>query len=156
MRSYYIARRLGRRGAMLTLMGVTYGFLGLGVIMRANQFGPQPFNPLYTLVPPGLQGCLWIATGVVACIFAWVPVPPIRPDVSDKWHDGDGIGWVALYVMPFLRILSYLTSWIAYLILGQGSAIGWYIAALHVPFLLVTLICSGWRENFHAYTTRIR
>ena len=32
-----LARRLGRRGAMLTLMGVTYILLGVGVLTH-----PQP------------------------------------------------------------------------------------------------------------------
>lgn len=135
-----IARRLGRRGAMLTLMGVTYILLGLGVLVRPPTFIEWNF---LSSVPAWLRGGAWIASGLVACGYAWRRMPA----KSRAWTAGDGIGWSALYVLPFFRVASYSGAWIGYLISGHGYAGAWYVALLHVPFLLITLICSGWRED---------
>jgi hypothetical protein len=154
-----IRYRLGRRGLMLTLMGVTYILIGAGVLIRPDITGVDDAYEL--MIPKVVRGIAWIVTGLIAAVFAWRKMPPTRAPRDMRWIDGDRIGWMALYVMPFIRITSYGGSWICWVAseiserlgieggewLSGGTATAWYTAILHAPLILIVLICSGWREN---------
>lgn len=154
-----LRHRLGRRGLMLTLMGLTYVLIGIGVLIRPDISTVDDAYEL--LIPKLIRGIAWLVTGFLAAVFAWRKMPPSRPAGELRWLDGDRIGWMALYVMPFIRITSYGGSWICWVAseissrfsldggewLSGGTATAWYPAILHAPLILIVLICSGWREN---------
>ena len=165
-----IRHRLGRRGLMLTLMGLTYVLIGVGVLIRPDISNVDDAYEL--LIPKVVRGVAWIMTGLCAAVCAWRVAPPSARGRDPHWTDGDTIGWAALYLMPFIRVTSYGLSWVCWVmaevsewvvgfvldrfgwvwvvdseILSGGTATAWYTAVLHLPLILIVLICSGWREN---------
>ena len=136
--------RLGRRGAMLLVLGVTYIALGYGV-------GTRPMTPaegaFVLYLPTAVLAVMWAGSGAVAVLAAW-----------RRW---DSAGWLALYVVPVLYVLSYGGAWAMWMLTEfvlpaptYGDPLAWYNAALRVPFIAIVLICSGWRETTHARTDR--
>ena len=116
------ADRLGRRGALLTTLGITYVLVGLGA------FVIEPTTTsTYLTIPSYGRALLWAITGLVAFVFAW--------RLSDRR------GWVALFIPPIIRGGAYTMDWL------KGAEDAWYQAvAGNVPFIAVVLICAGWRE----------
>ena len=123
--------RLGRRGAMLLLLGLVHILIGVGVFIRPPVTTRGSF---LTLVPEPIQAAAWVLCGIVAVVWAFRRL--------------DYLGWLALYVMPSLRVLTYAGAWAVYIISGgtDGAENAWYTAVLHLPLILAVLICSGWRE----------
>lgn len=131
--------RLGRRGAMLLLLGIVHVLIGVGVWVRPPVTTPGSF---LTLVPEGVQSAGWIVSGLLGAIWAF--------------RRRDSIGWLALYVMPTIRFISYAGAWLVWVVTtgvdprgifpNDGSENAWYTAVLHVPLILAVIICSGWRE----------
>lgn len=156
-----LGRTLGRRGAMLLTLGLTYVALGYGVGTRPVLWVEGSF---VTYLPQFVPAAGWVLSGLVACVAAW-----------RRW---DTIGWLALYVVPAVYLVSYAGSWLLWQITANilpalaygimwatsaaafhvdlrwwlidppyGDASAWYNALLRVPFLAIVLICSGWRET---------
>lgn len=123
---------LGRRGAMLVIMGLVYVVLGLGLTL--GRPGPHAvrFNLMYTTPAwPWITG--WVVTGGIALLYAW--------------RARDWLGWVLLYIMPLITIMVYLAKWILDLTHRTGYYTAWYDAILFTPFIAIVLVCSGWEEN---------
>lgn len=121
--------RLGRRGSMLLLLGIVHMLIGFGVWIRPSSDVQGSF---LNFMPDTVQAVGWILGGAIGVIWAF------------RRHDS--AGWLALYVMPVLRFFSYMGAWFVWLVTGSGTASAWYVAVLHVPLVLMVLICSGWRE----------
>lgn len=114
--------RLGRRGAILTTLGLTYLLIGLGALIL-----PASTSTLYLLIPDVARSLLWFAAGGLAVVYAW--------------RHSDRSGWVALFIPPTIRGVAYLIAWLG----GEENA--WYQAVINLPFIVIVLICSGWREE---------
>lgn len=124
-------KKLGRRGAMLTLLGIVYILVGYGAVSRPQE---RVNGAFMTYLPDWIIFILWGVCGLTAICFAW--------------RKFDEVGWLALYIPAGLRFISWIGSWVIHLIPGgQGGFVsGWYNAAFTAPFIIVALICSGWKE----------
>ncbi|WP_375425997.1 hypothetical protein [uncultured Friedmanniella sp.] len=114
--------RLGRRGAILTTLGLTYALVGLGALIL-----PAGDSTLYLRIPAVARAVMWWTAASFALIYSW--------------RKSDRSGWIALFIPPTLRGLAYLFAWFG------GEERAWYSAVINLPFILVVLICSGWRER---------
>lgn len=114
--------RLGRRGAVLIILGVLWILVGANVL--AVDYDP----PLALAAAPPIQSALWIGTGFVACAFSWRP------------QGQDAPGFLALYVMVGYRCISYAFEWGS----GRGSAVIGLLVWIVIAALI--LIIAGWRE----------
>ena len=116
----------------MLLVGLSYFAQGVSAL---ETWGTGP----HELIPPQLRCALWIVSGGIAVITAWRPV-----------HDTNPLGWLALYVPPALWSLSYLMSWIAYLLPGRELPFE-YLGGLTYAFVwglvvAVILVCADWPE----------
>lgn len=142
--------RLGRRGAMMILLGATYVLIGYG---DATRPAPDVAGAWHLQVDSHIRGIAWAVTGLVAVVFALVRPHSTPPGVAPEFWRTDTPGWLALYVVPVLVITSYGGSWALWTLTDQaqvpavGDPMAWYNAVLRVPFVLIVLICSGWVEN---------
>ena len=116
-------RRLGRRGAVLTILGGIWTLIGVNVLA----VGYDP-TPALLSVTPSLRGALWVATGIAAALFAWRP------------QGQDAPGFLALYVMVAYRCVAYIVD----IATGRTTAAVGLLAWLGIAALI--LIVSGWRE----------
>lgn len=127
--------KLGRRGAILLSFAVLWVLVGVAALLS-----PHPPNPvlLYQHLPNWLRFALWAGTGLVAA--AHCLTPPVK---------NDGIGFIALMIMPMERAVSYLWAWIAHVVPGGDTGLerGWLNFLFYLAFINVLVICSGWREN---------
>lgn len=123
-----LARMLGRRGAILLCYGVVWAIIGYGQITS-----PAPdlrgLRLLLQMMPLDVWGCLWVASGLIAIVSAWLP------------QGRDWPGFLALPLMVLPWTVSYLLSWIiGYFPRGWVAAVVW--GAIAAPVLVV----AGWRE----------
>mgnify|MGYP003556493055 FL=1 len=114
--------RLGRRGAVLIILGTLWILVGANVL--AADYDPS----LALSASPAFQSALWIGTGFVACAFAWRP------------QGQDAPGFLALSIMVGYRCISYAFEWAD----GRGSAVVDLLFWIIIAALI--LIIAGWRE----------
>lgn len=130
----WLAARLGRRGAALLVLGVIFMLVGLDVALAPDPPDLDRFL-LHTLIPHPLRAALWLIPGALAI---WASV--------HKGPGPDGFGFVALVVPLIIRIVSYVFSFVAFL-LGAGTwAFGWASALIWLAILALILIIAGWAE----------
>jgi hypothetical protein len=131
----WLAARLGRRGAALLVLGVIFLLVGLNAAIAPPDVDLSDRFLLHTLIPHPLQALLWIVPGALA----------IRAS-AHKGPGNDGFGFIALVVPLIIRIVSYLVSFLAFLV-GAGTwAFGWSQALIWVAILALILIIAGWAE----------
>lgn len=156
--------RLGRRGAMLLLLGLLYVLLAYRELLMTAPFTAGAWH---FLVPTWVRAVAWASTGLAACWFAVARghrTPPVGRPVT-RWQTflvvwrTDTFGWLALYIVPALYITSYGASWLTWLIFDylfgtvpptlplHGDPTAWTSAVLRIPMIIAALICSGWKEN---------
>ena len=101
--------RLGRRGAVLIILGTLWILVGANVL--AADYDPS----LALSASPAFQSALWIGTGFVACAFAWRP----------QGHAAPGV--LALYIMVGYRCISYAFDLLFWIIIAALILIiaGW-------------------------------
>ncbi|MEU9333114.1 hypothetical protein AB0D49_08110 [Streptomyces sp. NPDC048290] len=123
-----LARMLGRRGAILLSYGSVWALYGYGQLIS-----PQPdqrgLKLAMQLLPLEVWGWLWMASGIIAVVSAWMP----------QGVDGPGFLALPLIVLPWMA--SYLASWL------QGDFLrGWVAAAVWAAIAVPVLVVAGWRE----------
>lgn len=136
-----LADRFGWRGLWLMLLGFVWVLFGIGIML-------EPVTArswvLYEHLPPLVQAAGWWATGAVA---VWQGSR--GPDRDDS------PGHVALYLMPAVRLLSFVVAWVVYLgsNLGQaldlthgviGYANGWFAASIWVLVSAMLGLAAAW------------
>lgn len=92
-------QRIGRRGQVLTGLGLTWVLSGITVFATP---GSKSYLLLSIWQTP--RAILWIGTGLVAIIFAGRP------------QGDDTPGWLALYFMAGYRVLAYAHGFIDWLV----------------------------------------
>lgn len=124
---------VGRRGAVLTILGALWTFMGLSVILT-------PPSEVYSMLGglEHLRGAGWITTGAIALWHARKP------------QGEDAPGYAALYLMPAYRIVAYLVGTWEYIAgpnigLG-GSARGVVNVVIFAAILFLIAIVAGWAE----------
>lgn len=124
-----LGKRLGRRGALLSLKGVMATGYGAGQI--ATPTGDRKgLTLLLKVMPLHCWGGVWIIAGVIALIFAWLP------------QGRDWPGFVAVWLIASGWAGAYLVSWWPL----QETPKGWVLALIFGAFGTVNLVAIGWDE----------
>jgi hypothetical protein len=135
------ANRYGWRGLWLILFGamwVAFGFGQLQAPTDRHQWVLFEYAPTWALVGG------WVVTGAVAM---WVG---FRGPIRD-----DSLGHVALYVMPAIRVTSFLIGWVTWVATTATSKLtddvpvtgwsgGWYAALIWGLISAMLLLGSRW------------
>lgn len=141
----WLARRLGRRGAALAVLGAIFILVGLDVIISPDPVHMSDRFLLHTLIPHPIMAAIWIIPGTLA--------------VYASTHRGpgpDGFGFMALVVPLILRIVSYVFSFVAFLFGASTWPFGIASALIWTAILALILIIAGWAEVPTGYTPRKR
>jgi hypothetical protein len=125
------ARRVGRRGAVLSLKGLMALLYGYSLLVQppADRRG---MRLLLDLMPLHWWGWAWIAAGAVAMVCAW------------RQQGWDWLGFSAVYLVVAPWSLSYLASWWLY-----DNTRGWVSGTIWAAFCGVAAICAEWPEPLH-------
>lgn len=131
-----VMRHLGRRGLFLLAWGVLFIVYGIGLY-----FYPLPETKLvaaiwHNAIPRDLRAALWIATGAVA---AW--------SAFRRGPGHDTYGFVALTLMPVVRMSSYGYAWAVSVFTAYGAPRGWVSATFYAVFVTTVILVAGWHEH---------
>lgn len=122
-----LTRRLGRRGALLTLKGTIATLYGYGQLV-APASDRRGLCLLLKLMPLEAWAGLWVVAGLAALVCAWLPQGRDWPGYLAVW--AVTAPWSMAYLMAWWPLGEYPRGWVAALIFGAfGSvclvAIGW-------------------------------
>lgn len=92
-----LTRALGRRGAVLVMLGGLWVLQGIGIAVSPRTREPGAEFLFHEQLPIWLRFCLWAGTGLIAAWFAFLREPPGR----------DAPGFIALVIMPLERAASF-------------------------------------------------
>lgn len=136
-----LSGRYGKRGLWLIVLGTVWMVFGLGQLLEPN--APRAWV-FYELFPVWVQAAAWLVTGGVALWQGWRGP-----------HVDDSLGHVALYLMPAVRVVSFLLAWLIFL--GStlltwmgvtddviGLANGWYAAGVWALISLMLALVASW------------
>lgn len=134
-------RRIGYRGAILAVLGASWIITGLSTFESSTIRG-EPL--IHERLPGDVRGWAWVITGVVALACTLTKATGRRP----AW---EGVAFLALYIMPTLRLVSYAAGWAdswpwLHLLGGVGYADGWRFAVVYLAQVGTVIICSSWPE----------
>lgn len=125
--------RLGRRGAILLLVGVAWTLQGVGILAQA--WAPIALPVLHEWIPTPIRAAMWLAPGAVALACAW------------RRHPGDDTpGYIAAVGVPVFMT----ASWVIGLILntaGHGLMRGLISASTWAIVAAMFYTVSGWAET---------
>lgn len=124
-----LTRRLGRRGALLTLKGTIATLYGYGQLVEPVG-DRRGLTLLLKMMPIQAWGAAWIAAGMIALACAWVP--PRR----------DWPGFLAVWAVTAPWSMAFLVAWWP---LGEYPR-GWVAALIFGAFGAVCLVAIGWDE----------
>lgn len=124
-------RRVGRRGAVLSLKGVMCVLYGYSLLVQPPA-DTRGVRLLLGLWPLHVWGWVWVAAGVLALGCAWLR------------QGRDWLGFPAVLVVVAPWSLGSLTSWWLY-----DNPRGWVSAAIWAAFGGVTAIVAAWPEPDH-------
>lgn len=125
------ARRVGRRGAVLSGKGLMALLYGYSLLVQPPQ-DTRGIRLLLDLMPLHWWGWAWIAAGAVAMACAW----------RRQGTDWPGYPAVLAVVTPWS--LGNLASWWLY-----DNPRGWAAAVIWAAFGGVAAICAEWPEPLH-------
>ena len=123
---------LGRRGAVLFFLGVTWVFQGISTYFN------EP-SPSYALLDGNefLRGTAWVITGLGAMLYAK------RPQGFDVW------GFISLYIMAAYQIIAYGLGFVLWIVPGgyDGNPRGIVGVFSWASILILLIAVAGWKEN---------
>jgi hypothetical protein len=134
--------RVGRRGAVLAVLGVVDVLYGSAIVYaRANAVDPRvsatgwwwPASQPYVLsLPTQFWGWVWIVVGV-ALLFGWV-----IPRITDRW---------AFALATCIKVCWACAASFNYLRADGSSPPGlWGVAVVWIGFAAIMFIVTGWSE----------
>lgn len=125
------ARRVGRRGAVLSLKGTMVVLYGYALLVQPPR-DTRGIQLLLDLMPLRAWAWTWIAAGVTAIVSAcWPP--------GQDWP-----GYPAVYFVVAPWALGSLASWGLY-----DNPRGWVSAAIWGAFCGVAVVVAEWPEPEH-------
>lgn len=129
-------RRLGRRGAVLLILGLLWILQGIGVYLAPYNANVGSELLVHEQLPVWLRVSVWCGTGVVAVAYA------LRRACADT------PGFLALVFMPVERAASYGWGFLMYLVPGvpDGYPRGLVSATVWAGVAALVIIVAGWRE----------
>ena len=135
-------RRIGYRGAILAVLGASWIITGLSTFESSIIRAAEPL--IHEQLPPAIRGWAWVITGAIALTCTLTKATGHKP----AW---EGVAFLALYLMPTLRLVSYTTGWAdswpwLHLLGGVGYADGWRFAGVYLAQVGMVIICSSWPE----------
>lgn len=145
-----LARRIGRRGLLLILAGLSWVCLGVDIIQhpesRFTTAHPTATpNAILSLMSDVHWGWLWVFCGAVAAAFGL-----LRQRSSFRKHDS--VGFNAILTPPFLWLLFFLWSYVVSLsthgAFGRRDSIYGLIVWLLVS--LFVIVVAGWPDATEA------
>lgn len=124
--------KLGRRGTILGLLGVTWILQGVSAILQTEP-------SVYTLLSGHdyARGTAWLVTGAIAVYYARKP------------QGYDVYGFIALYIMTSFRIIAYGFDFTLWLLPGgfDGNPRGIVGIFSWFTIIIFLLVVSGWEEE---------
>jgi hypothetical protein len=129
-------REVSKRGQILLIFGFIWIAVGISVLERPYVDGQEPL--LFDDLPVWLRAGAWIGTGLLAMAFAWRP----------RGISHDGVGFVALYIMPAERCAIFFLGWLDSVVPGGGPGYpaGLYAAVVWLAITAAVLVCSSWPD----------
>lgn len=126
--AHWARRQLGRRGAVLSSLGLVWVCYGYAQISapQPNQSGLR----LLLFMPLWAWGMVWIVSGSLAFAAAWMP------GRRDWW------GYPALAVVVLPWTLAYMASWWPL----HDNPRGWIGALIWTALVVPVLVVAGWDE----------
>lgn len=141
--------RFGRRTLVLLHCGSTWIIFGWAIYsIPVERFSrPGPGGALEIMDTPW-PGIMWAACGVLAIINAVF---------RKRWHGRDVMGFTGIVTPPFVWLLAYMWSAIAYVVTHGDSGnpragvglVTWYLVSAFV------LIIAGWPDPDDPAITRV-
>jgi hypothetical protein len=129
-------REVNKRGQILAIFGFIWVVIGVSVYQQPSLPGYE--NLLFEQIPTPIRAGAWIITGVLAMAYA------LRPrHITD-----DGIGFLALYVMPAERAAIFLWGWVEYVTPGGGPgyARGLLAGAVYLTLVAAVMVIATWPD----------
>lgn len=138
----WLANRLGLRGVAMLILGVGWFLLGYSVL---DQINGRPPGAFHTLFPHWFAISMWWGTGLVGVVTAF----------TQKW---DYVGIGLLTIMPMVRTLSFLGSWLFGILPDSiiealpgdpiaGATSSWLSATLSALLLSFVFIVANIRQG---------
>ena len=124
--------RLGRRGLALVVFALTFTLTGLRALLAPTEDDGRFI--LYTFLPVPLRLVLWF---VPAGLALWA---------AFRGTGRDAIGFAALVIPSSIVAVSYVWSWVGYLVGLTTWSLGWTGAGRWLLVLALVLVISGWKE----------
>ena len=128
----WLRAKLGRRGLALVVFALTFTLTGTRAILAPTE--DEGRFILYTFLPVPLRAALWF---VPAALALWA---------AFRGTGRDAIGFSALVIPSSIVALSYVWSWVGYLLGVTDWPLGWTGAGRWLLVLALILIVSGWKE----------
>lgn len=129
-------REVNKRGQILLIFGFIWCVIGISVYQHPTLPGFE--NLLFSRIPTDLRAGAWLVTGLVAMAYA------LRP----RCIDHDGIGFLALYIMPAERAAIFLWGWVEWIIPGgaPGYGRGLLAGAVYLVIVAAIMVIATWPD----------
>ena len=131
-----VRERIGRRGLVLLLFGVAWCVQGAAYFLLRDLFASVPDYFILDRLPLPVQGCAWIASGLLS----------MRSGIKPR-HEDDTSGFLAVSAMPMLTAASALAGTVTYA--WNGNPL-WVLGALTVlawaPIVVALSVVASWYE----------
>ena len=107
-----------------------WALMGLGIYLGASQ--PARTDYIHAHLPIGVRVAEWV-------------VPALAVAVTTATGRGARLTIPLLVIGPLIRIVSYLWSWLTWILTGgaEGVAGAWYYALLHTPLLFLVFLTAA-------------
>jgi hypothetical protein len=110
-----VAAYVGRRGAVLLIFGTIWLAVAYGILTGASEQAVTPNAALFhVLLPIWIRVTLWGGCALLAILAALAFTPRLQ-----------AVGYVALFLPPAERALSYLGGWVVSVFTDGGAEGAW-------------------------------
>ena len=126
-----------KRGQILLIFGLVWIGIGVNVLHDGDPATWAKLEP-FQAFSPVMRGWAWIVTGAVAVAYS------VRPRIIHH----DGLGFLALYIMPAWRVAAFVWSWLDGLLPlgGEGYPRGYLWALTYGCMVAAVMICASWPD----------
>ena len=129
-------REVNKRGQILAIFGFIWVVIGISVLQQPALPGYE--HLLFAQIPTPIRAGAWVITGILSMAYA------LRP----RSIDDDGIGFLALYVMPAERAAIFLWGWVEWVTPGGGPGYGRGLlaGAVYLTLVAAVMVIATWPD----------